>query len=85
MGDSGEGLVDAEARIAERRDEREEERRRAAAPRIADPERVREIQSLKLARTEMARQLGVTAHATRREQLEQALAEISRRLTALEA
>lgn len=81
MGDAGEGLVDAEARIAERLEEREAEKRRAAAaPARLDPERAREIESLKLARTELQRQLAATCHAARRAQLEQALAEITRRL-----
>jgi hypothetical protein len=86
MGDAGEGLVDAEARIAERLEEREQERRRsAAAPPVVDAERAREIESLKLARTELQRQLAATCHATRRAQLEQALAELGRRLDALTA
>jgi galactokinase len=86
MGDAGEGLVDAEARIAERLEERDQERRRsAAAPPAVDPDRAREIESLKLARTELQRQLAATHHATRRAQLEQALAELGRRLDALTA
>lgn len=84
MGDAGEGLVDADARIAERREEREQERRKAAAPpRVVDGERFREAESLKLARTELQRQLAATCHTARRGQLEQALAEITRRLEAL--
>jgi hypothetical protein len=84
MGDSGEGLVDAEARIAERLEERAAEKRRAAAaPREVNVERAREIESLRLARTEFQRQLAATCHAARRGQLEQAIAEITRRLEAL--
>lgn len=84
MGDAGEGLVDAEARIAERLEERAEEKKRLlAAPRVIDAERIREIGSLKLARTELQRQLAATCHPARRGQLEQALGEITRRLEAL--
>jgi hypothetical protein len=43
MGDSGEGLVDADARIQERIEERESERkRRGGAQPAINPDRVRE-------------------------------------------
>jgi len=81
MGDAGEGLVDAESRLAERMEEREEEKRKARqGGKGLDPERVRQIESLKLARTEMQRQLEVTTHQTRKQQLTQALAEIEKRI-----
>jgi len=83
MGDSGEGLVDADARIQEQMEEREAERKRrsgAAAP--ADPERVREIESLRLARAELERQGSATTHPVRKKQIEAALAEIDKRLGA---
>src|SRR5438067_3292928 len=80
MGDSGEGLVDAEARIQERMEEREADRRRAGGAPIVDPERVREIESLKLAKAELTRQAGATTHPIRKKQIDAALAEIERRL-----
>jgi hypothetical protein len=83
MGDSGEGLVDAEARIQERMEEREADRRRAAsqAPKV-DPDKLREIESLKLARAELTQQASATTHPVRRKQIEAALAEIEKRLKA---
>jgi hypothetical protein len=45
MGDSGEGLVDADARIQEQMEEREAERRRRANSQPAtDPEKARAIE-----------------------------------------
>ena len=84
MGDAGEGLVDAESRLAERMEEREQEKRQARlGPSTADPEKARETESLKLARTEMQRQLDLTTHEVRRAQLAQAINEIEKRLKAL--
>jgi len=84
MGDAGEGLVDAESRLAERMEEREQERRSARrAVKGIDPERARQIESLRLARTETQRQLDATAHPARKQQLSQAIAEIDKRLAAL--
>jgi hypothetical protein len=81
MGDAGEGLVDAESRLAERMEEREQEKRRARqAGKSGDPERARQLESLRLARTEMQRQLDVATHAARRQQLGQAIAELDRRI-----
>ena len=86
MGDAGEGLVDAESRLAERMEEREEEKRKARqAGKGLAPERVRQIESLKLARTEMRRQLDTATHQARKQQLTQALAEIEKRITQLSA
>ena len=81
MGDAGEGLVDAEARLQELRDEREAARKsaRGKAPAL-DPEKVREQASLKLARTELERQLGATEHPVRKKQIQAAIAEIDSRL-----
>ena len=86
MGDAGEGLVDAESRLAERMEEREQERRQArlGVPKI-DPERVRQVESLRLAKTEAERQLEVATHDVRKQQLKQTLAEIEKRLKALAA
>ena len=83
MGDSGEGLVDAESRIQERMEEREAERRRGRANgTVADPDKVREKESLKLARAELTRQAEATTHPVRRKQIEAAVAEIDKRLKA---
>ena len=83
MGDSGEGLVDAEARIQERMEEREADRRRTAAQvPVVDPEKAREKESLKLARAELTRQAAATTHASRKQQIEAAIAEIDTRLKA---
>ena len=84
MGDAGEGLVDAESRLAERMEEREQEKRKARqATKSGDPERARQVESYRLARTEMQRQLEVATHDTRKTQLKQALAELDRRITEL--
>ncbi len=84
MGDSGEGLVDAEARIQEQMEEREADRRRRANGQTAvDPERLREMESLKLAKAELTRQASATTHPVRKQQISAALAEIDRRLTKL--
>ena len=84
MGDAGEGLVDAESRHAERMEEREQERRKARqAAKGPDPEQVRQLESLRLARTEMQRQLEVATHPARKQQLSQAIAELDKRITTL--
>ena len=70
MGDAGEGLVDAESRLAERMEEREQEKRKARqAAKSGDPE--------------LQRQLDVTTHAARKQQLGQAIAELDRRIKEL--
>jgi hypothetical protein len=83
MGDAGEGLVDSEARIQERLDElaREKAERNAGPP--PDPSAAREQASLRLARTELQRQLDATTHDGRRAQLKQAVDELDRRLRSL--
>ena len=86
MGDAGEGLIDAQNRIQERMDEREEERARRASYRAdSDPEKLRRTESLRLAYTELSRQLQLTTHNARRQQLTSALAELERQLEALGA
>ena len=83
-GDAGEGLVDAESRLAERMEEREEERRKArAGGQAIDPERLRQRESIRLAKSELQRQLELTTHQARKQQLGQALAELDRRLAEL--
>ena len=84
MGDAGEGLIDQESRIQERMEELAREKSivtRAGDTR--DPEQVRAIESLRLARTELERQLAATTHEGRRGQLTAAIAEVDRRLVAL--
>ena len=84
MGDAGEGLIDADSRLQERMEELEESRRAAKTNKpVEDPERVRSRESLKLARTELQRQLELTQHPARRTQIAQAVQEIDKRLTAL--
>jgi hypothetical protein len=84
MGDAGEGLVDAESRLAERIEEREQEKRQArqTSPK-ADPELARQIESCRLARTEMQRQLEVATHDARKQQLKQALIDLDKRIAEL--
>ena len=84
MGDSGEGLVDADARIQERMEELEAERRRRAggAPKV-DPEKARAAQSLKLARLNLEKQAEAASHPVRKQQIQLAIAEIDKRLAAI--
>lgn len=84
MGDAGEGLIDADTRLQERMDELEEERKAARSRKpLEDPEKVRQRESLKLARIELQQQLARTAHPARKSQIEQAVAEIDKRLVDL--
>jgi hypothetical protein len=85
MGDAGEGLIDADTRLQERMDELEAERKatRNRKPQ-EDPERVRQRESLRLARAELQQQLERTEHPARKNQIAQAVAEIEKRLTTLE-
>lgn len=84
MGDAGEGLIDVDARLQERMDELEQERRKAKQGVLqGDPEKRRQIESHRLARTELQRQLERTTHQARTLQLTQAIAELDKRITAL--
>jgi hypothetical protein len=83
MGDAGEGLVDSESRIQERLDELARERAERRAGPAANPATTREADSLRLARTELQRQLEATTHERRRVQLAEAVSELDRRLDAL--
>jgi hypothetical protein len=81
MGDAGEGLIDADSRIQERMEELERERKQTQAGKtVRDPEKVRALESLRLARTELERQLGATTVERRRAQIRQAIEEIDRRM-----
>ena len=85
MGDSGEGLVDAEARTQERMEELQRERERKGGRVIRDPELHRALESLKMARSDLARQLDTTKHERRKTQLMQAIEEVDRRIAELNA
>jgi len=83
MGDSGEGLIDAEARIQERMEEVARERMRVPVHDVRDPEQVRALESLRLARKELERQFAATANERRRGVIAQAMEEVDRRMAAL--
>jgi hypothetical protein len=86
MGDSGEGLIDADARIQERMEELERERTRQQHGKpVRDPVKMQALESLRLARTELDRQLVATTNERRRTQIAQAIAEINRRMEATES
>jgi hypothetical protein len=85
MGDSGEGLIDADARIQERMEELERERTRQQHGKpVRDPVKMQALESLRLARTELDRQLVATTNERRRTQIAQAIEEINRRMVATE-
>jgi hypothetical protein len=79
MGDSGEGLVDNEARIHERMEELQRDRELARRPVVANPELARQLQSLELARIEIIRAIESATHPARKAQLTAALADIEKR------
>lgn len=83
MGDSGEGLIDQDSRIQERMEELARARAERSAAEVKDPEAVRELESLRLARTELERQLESTSHDRRRAQLTQAIADVDKRSEAI--
>lgn len=85
MGDAGEGLIDAESRIAERMEELERERSERRVAEVRDPQEQRQVAALRLARKEVERQMESTTHELRRAQLSQALAEVDRQLAEAEA
>jgi len=80
MGDAGEGLIDADARIQERIEELERERARKNGGAVRNPELVRQLESLRLARTELERQLAATSNDARKKQINQAIQEINKRM-----
>ena len=86
MSDAGEGLIDADARIQERMDELEEaKKQRRLQTAHGDPEVLRRLESLRLARTDLEHQLEVTTHDARREQLRHAMTDLDRQCEALRA
>lgn len=84
MGDAGEGLIDADAKLQERMEELQLSREQARRPAVKNPEQVRELESLRLARKELSRQLEATTHEVRRTQLTHAIAELDRRIAELQ-
>jgi hypothetical protein len=85
MGDAGEGLIDQDARIQERMEELERERAGRSRRATRNPEQEQAIESLRLARIELTRQLDATTHDRRRAQIVQALAELDRRMAEVSA
>jgi hypothetical protein len=85
MGDAGEGLIDADSRIQERMEELERYRLESHRPEVRDPQAVQALESLRLARVELQRQLDGTAHERRRAQLSQAIADLDGRMAEVQA
>ena len=85
MGDSGEGLVDSEARIQERMDQLQADRENAKKPKVRNPEQLRKLESLRLARIEMERQLHGSTNPNRKNQIQRALDDIDRQFSELQA
>ena len=83
MGDAGEGLIDADARIQERMEELERDRAASRQRDTRDHKQLQELESLRLARTELTRQLTATTHERRRAQITQAIEEVDRRAAAV--
>jgi hypothetical protein len=83
MGDSGEGLIDAEARIQERIDERAAERQQRQTQVKIDPARQQEIESLRLALSQLEQQAEAASHPVRKDQLALAISDIEKKLEAL--
>ncbi len=85
MGDSGEGLVDANSRLQERMEEIQESRRKTGqGGSNLNPETIRALESLRLAKVDLERQLSTTVHEARRSHLLNALAELERRIRDLQ-
>jgi predicted nucleic acid-binding Zn-ribbon protein len=84
MGDGAEGLVDAQSRIQDRMDELEQARRFSRRV-VRDPDLEQRLQSLRLARTDLQRQIDSGAHAWRLDALTRAVAELDRRIAELTA
>ncbi len=82
MGDGGEGLIDAEDRYQQRMAEREQDKQRKGVI-GADPDRERRRRNLDLAKAELEHQREATTNEIRREQIQQALAEIDRQIATI--
>lgn len=79
MGDAGEGLVDADARIQERLEEVEAARQERASREALDPEKAARELSKQLVIANLRDQLAQATHPVRRAQLEAALKDIETR------
>jgi hypothetical protein len=84
MGDSGEGLIDAESKIQERMEEMRESRERERGRDVRNPEKMRQLGSLGLARTQLTRQLESATHDDRRRQITHAISDIDLRIAGLQ-
>jgi hypothetical protein len=83
MSDAGEALVDEDSRIQERMHEIAFERKNGPRRDEGDLERTRAVESLRLARIELERQLATTADERRRVQLARAIEEVGRRMAGM--
>ena len=83
MGDAGEGLIDADSRIQERMEELERARRERREPAPKDPASARALESLRLAKADLERQLASTSHERRRAMLSTAIAELDRQMASV--
>ena len=80
MGDAGEGLIDADARIQERMEEAALSRAQARRAVVRNPEKVRQLESLRLARAAASGQLETATHETRKAQLTAALKDLDKQI-----
>ena len=80
MGDSGEGLIDAESKIQERMEELQAAREQKRNTSKENPEMLQKLSSLGLVRTQLTRQLEAATHQTRRQQLTDAITDIDHRI-----
>ena len=85
MGDAGEGLIDADARIQERMEELALSRAKGRKQAVKNPEQLRQLESLKLARAAAARQLAATSHEQRKTQLNAALKDLDKLIKTAQA
>ena len=85
MGDSGEGLIDNEGRIQERMEELQHNRAQSRKPPVENPELVKRLESLQLARKELVRSLEKTTHEARKKQIGAGLEDLDRKIAALQS
>jgi hypothetical protein len=85
MGDAGEGLIDADARIQERMEELALSRAKGRKQAVKNPEQVRQLESLKLARVSAVRQLEATTRDQRKTQLNAALKDLDKQIKLAQA
>lgn len=76
MGDAGEGLVDADARIQELMDQRDADKKAKANNVIIDAQAAERAYSKELVRASLRDQLAAATHPVRRAQLEAAIKDI---------